>query len=528
MGTFVQRRFRTSQNEDDSRLSIGGSRTITENKMLGERIRELEEAQSISDQNHTEQVQNYTEEIEQHMRTIHDLLQKDQMRQTEFAALAKENAHLKENNTKLSEMVSRLEKDLHKMQSVQSSMTSINSSLSPDAEEGRSFQTPKTINKYQVGECLGRGWASRVYQALNSDSGDIVAIKQIKKSMIDGDKLPRIMREVELLKKLKHPNVVKFIESIDTEDSLYFVLEFIEGGSLHRTMKKFGTFSENLLGIYMHQALNGLSYLHAQGVLHRDIKGDNMLLTKEGTIKLADFGSCSQAAADKKLTSVQGTPHWMAPEVIMMESPSQGSDVWSLACTIIELLTGNPPYWNMTSMAAMFAIVDNPHPPLPTTSPSVASFLAQAFTKDPAKRPTAQVLLGHPWIQSSLVSDVRLEKTEGRMMRRESTPGGGSEPLDASDQLQLIQREKELMKVRLLKVIAQRNALQNQIDQLSSQGTAQTLRRPSKNETTSELEQSLLTNPLPKGWDVSFDAKGRPFFIDHANKMTTYEDPRKK
>ena len=118
--------------------------------------------------------------------------------------------------------------------------------------------------------------------------------------------------------------------------------------------------------------LDGLAYLHAQGVVHRDVKGANVLTTKDGVVKLADFGVAVRALDDagprrSSLDAdheVQGTPYWMAPEVIEMGGATAASDVWSVACTVLELVTGAPPYFDMQPMPAMFAIAKDPRPPL--------------------------------------------------------------------------------------------------------------------------------------------------------------------
>lgn len=116
----------------------------------------------------------------------------------------------------------------------------------------------------------------------------------------------------------------------------------------------------------MTQVLQGLQYLHDQGVIHRDIKGANILTTKDGTVKLADFGvSTSTLAAPDKEAQVVGTPYWMAPEIIQLSGASSASDIWSVGCTVIELLQGKPPYHNLAAMPALFAIVNDDHPPLP-------------------------------------------------------------------------------------------------------------------------------------------------------------------
>jgi serine/threonine protein kinase len=140
------------------------------------------------------------------------------------------------------------------------------------------------------------------------------------------------------------------------------VYRYCENGSLHSIAKNFGRFPENLVGLYMSQVLHGLLYLHEQGVIHRDIKGANILTTKEGLVKLADFGVASRTTGLSE-SSVVGTPYWMAPEVIELSGATTASDIWSLGCTVIELLEGKPPYHNMQPMPALFRIVNDDHPP---------------------------------------------------------------------------------------------------------------------------------------------------------------------
>lgn len=116
----------------------------------------------------------------------------------------------------------------------------------------------------------------------------------------------------------------------------------------------------------MTQVLQGLQYLHDQGVIHRDIKGANILTTKDGTVKLADFGvSTSTLTGPDKEAQVVGTPYWMAPEIIQLSGATSASDIWSVGCTVIELLQGRPPYHHLAAMPALFAIVNDDHPPLP-------------------------------------------------------------------------------------------------------------------------------------------------------------------
>ncbi|KAI9798306.1 MAG: hypothetical protein M1833_004878 [Piccolia ochrophora] len=261
------------------------------------------------------------------------------------------------------------------------------------------------LEGYRLGDCLGKGAFGSVYRALNVGTGETVAIKQIKLADLPKSELRVIMLEIDLLKNLNHPNIVKYQGFVKSTDSLYIILEYCENGSLHSICKNFGKFPENLVGLYMAQMLNGLIYLHEQGVIHRDIKGANILTTKEGLVKLADFGVATRTTGLHE-SSVVGTPYWMAPEVIELSGATTASDIWSLGCTVIELLDGKPPYYKLQPMPALFRIVNDDHPPLPeSASPAVRDFLMQCFQKDPNLRVSARKLLKHPWVTNARRSD---------------------------------------------------------------------------------------------------------------------------
>ena len=261
------------------------------------------------------------------------------------------------------------------------------------------------LKDYQLGDCLGKGAFGSVFRALNMGTGETVAVKQVKLADLPKSELRVITLEIDLLKNLDHPNIVKYRGFVKSAESLNIILEYCENGSLHSISKNFGKFPENLVGLYMSQVLHGLLYLHEQGVIHRDIKGANILTTKQGLVKLADFGVATRTTTLHE-SSVVGTPYWMAPEVIELSGATTASDIWSLGCTVIELLDGKPPYHKLQPMHALFRIVNDDHPPLPEgASPVVRDFLMQCFQKDPNLRVSARKLLKHPWIVNARRSD---------------------------------------------------------------------------------------------------------------------------
>ncbi|KAG4306386.1 hypothetical protein PORY_000374 [Pneumocystis oryctolagi] len=256
----------------------------------------------------------------------------------------------------------------------------------------------KKLSVYHLGDCLGKGAFGAVYRGLNLNTGETVAVKQIKLHNIPKTELKVIMMEIDLLKNLNHPNIVKYHGFFKTADALNIVLEYCENGSLQSICKTFGKFPENLVAVYITQVLHGLLYLHDQGVIHRDIKGANILTTKEGFVKLADFGVATRTSSLSDFTVV-GSPYWMAPEVIELSGVTTASDIWSVGCTVIELLEGKPPYHKLDQMPALFRIVNDEHPPLPEgSSPVTRDFLMQCFQKDPNLRVSAKKLLKHPWL----------------------------------------------------------------------------------------------------------------------------------
>lgn len=221
----------------------------------------------------------------------------------------------------------------------------------------------------------------------------------LRHSLSEGD-LKNIRSEIDLLKRLNHKQIVKYIDFVETENHLNIILEYIESGSLSHLIKYHGTLEENLASYYTRQVLLGLRYLHEQGIVHRDIKGANILLTKEGIVKLADFGLAIKLNEETQNHTSVGTPYWMAPEMMDGEgNRTSACDIWSVGCTVIELLTGNPPYHDLEQYPAMFRIYEDDHPPIPAgLSEEAESFLLTCFEKNPENRIKAPALLKHAWI----------------------------------------------------------------------------------------------------------------------------------
>ena len=255
------------------------------------------------------------------------------------------------------------------------------------------------LENFQIGERIGKGAFGSVFRGINVENGEMVAIKQFGVDKIHKKDIAAIMSELELLKELNHVNILSYKGFIRTSEHINIVLDFVEGGSLNSILAKFGPIPEKLAICYVKQILHGLDYLHSRGVIHRDIKCGNILVTKDGSVKLADFGIATGFGSSS--TQATGSPYWMSPEVIEMKPSDSSADIWALGCTIIELLTGQPPYYEFNQVQAMFCMVENERPPFPPEiSKELYSFLNSCFQRNPKDRWTAKQLLKHSLIRS--------------------------------------------------------------------------------------------------------------------------------
>uniref|UniRef100_A0A8C2AZX2 non-specific serine/threonine protein kinase n=1 Tax=Cyprinus carpio TaxID=7962 RepID=A0A8C2AZX2_CYPCA len=285
---------------------------------------------------------------------------------------------------------------------------------------------PDPSNTWEIIETIGKGTYGKVYKVLNRVNGSKAAVK-ILDPIHDIDE--EIEAEYNILKALSdHPNVVKFFgmfykKDVKNGDQLWLVLELCNGGSvtdLAKGMLKRGDrMEEPIIAYILHEALMGLQHLHINKTIHRDIKGNNILLTTEGGIKMVDFGVSAQLTNTRlrRNTSV-GTPFWMAPEVIACEQQLDSTydercDVWSLGITAIELGDGDPPLADLHPMRALFKIPRNPPPTLHQPelwSNDFNDFICKCLIKDFELRPNVFELLQHVFIKQIVGREKTLQK----------------------------------------------------------------------------------------------------------------------
>lgn len=248
---------------------------------------------------------------------------------------------------------------------------------------------------------IGHGSFGAVYYARHLSSKEVVAIKKMSyNGKQSAEKWQDILKEIRFLRSLRHPNTVTYKGCYLKESTVWLVMEYCLGSAsdiieVHRQPLR-----EEEISAICEGCLQGLSYLHSLGKIHRDVKAGNILLTENGTVKLADFGSASIISP---ANSFVGTPYWMAPEVILAMDEGQYDgkvDVWSLGITCIELAERKPPYFNMNAMSALYHIAQNDAPKMsaPDWSKDFQHFVESCLQKSPPDRPTSARLLTHEFI----------------------------------------------------------------------------------------------------------------------------------
>ncbi|KAG7166807.1 Serine/threonine-protein kinase PAK mbt-like [Homarus americanus] len=249
---------------------------------------------------------------------------------------------------------------------------------------------------------IGEGSTGIVCIASDRESGSQVAVK--KMDLRKQQRRELLFNEVVIMRDYHHPNIVEMYDSFLVEDELWVVMEFLEGGALTDIVTH-ARMDEEQIATVCRQCLKALAYLHSQGVIHRDIKSDSILLASDGRVKLSDFGFCAQVSQElPKRKSLVGTPYWMAPEVISRLPYGPEVDIWSLGIMVIEMVDGEPPFFNEPPLQAMRRIRDMPPPKLKNShkiSPRLQGFLEKMLVRDPGQRATAFELLQHPFLRQA-------------------------------------------------------------------------------------------------------------------------------
>ncbi|EQC31785.1 STE/STE11 protein kinase [Saprolegnia diclina VS20] len=272
-------------------------------------------------------------------------------------------------------------------------------------------ETAPKKKKWLKKEKIGQGAHGIVYKCTElPPSTRVVALKELSTKDLSFDEIDALMREATIMHGLTHKHIVHYegVKQKKRRHLLEIAMEYMPGGSLSAYIRAVGgALTLERTQRYTWQLLRALQFLHDHRIAHRDIKSANVLLNfDQSQLKLADFGALKEIGSVSVVGGLKGTPHWMAPEVIKEQQTSEGwikADIWSLGCTVLEMLTGQTPWHEFSNpLTAMYKIVSSDSiPKVPTDLPAEAvAFLHACFQRDPSKRPDAKQLLLSPFLKS--------------------------------------------------------------------------------------------------------------------------------
>lgn len=273
------------------------------------------------------------------------------------------------------------------------------------------------IEKYKKGEILGRGQFGEVllYELKQGIEVPATGIKQmaVKQAMCTDEKtIENVKKEVEILCELRHPRIVQYLGHHADVPNIQIMLEYMSGGSIDGHLKSSDSpFSEERTKRYTKDVMEGLRYLHEKKIIHRDIKGANILIDGEDRAKLADFGLSKIMETNKSAHTFAGSPVFMSPEMIMTDLNQTGhglkTDIWSMGCVVVQMLSKYPPWKgkcdariSQFKLMQLIAECKEPEYTLPDgVSQTARDFLNQCFVTEPKDRPSADDLLRHLFLQ---------------------------------------------------------------------------------------------------------------------------------
>lgn len=262
--------------------------------------------------------------------------------------------------------------------------------LDPSWNDTVLFSTDKgkvTKDDFELLTVIGKGSFGKVMQVKKKDTGEIFAMKVLRKEAIRARKqVAHTKAEKSILQKIQHPFIVTLHYAFQTDDKLYMILDYINGGELFFHLKKEGRFPEHRVVLYAAEIVLALSHLHSLDIVYRDLKPENILIDSEGHIVITDFGLSKEINPTEGTQTFCGTPEYLAPEVLKGQGHGCAVDWWSLGTLMYEMLTGLPPFYSQ-NINIMYQKILNSELRFPSyVSSEAQSLLDGLLTRDPTKR----------------------------------------------------------------------------------------------------------------------------------------------
>ncbi|XP_038058960.1 serine/threonine-protein kinase 36-like isoform X2 [Patiria miniata] len=258
------------------------------------------------------------------------------------------------------------------------------------------------MDNYHVLEMIGEGSFGKVYKGRKKYTGKVVALKFIPKLGRSEKDIENLRREIEIMRELHNENIIEMLDSFETAKEVVAVTDYAEG-ELFQILEDDGSLPEHQVQVIAAQLVSALHYLHSHRILHRDMKPQNILLGKGGVAKLCDFGFARAMSINTLvLTSIKGTPLYMAPELVEEKPYDHTADLWSLGCILYELFVGTPPFYTNSIFQLVSLIIKDPVKWPKNMSPEFKDFLQGLLTKNPRARLSWPQLLHHPFVANKV------------------------------------------------------------------------------------------------------------------------------
>ncbi|CAM9097090.1 unnamed protein product [Chrysoparadoxa australica] len=285
---------------------------------------------------------------------------------------------------------------------------------------------------------IGEGSFGKVYKGRRKHSGQTVALKFISKHGKSSKDISNLRQEISILRTLNHENIILMFDAFETGREFCVVTEFAQG-ELFEILQDDSRLPEAQVQHIAKQLVQALYYLHSNRIIHRDMKPQNILIGAHGRVKLCDFGFArAMSSSTVVLTSIKGTPLYMAPELVREQPYDHTVDLWSLGVILYELLVGQPPFYTNSIYSLINHIVKDPVKYPPDISEEFQSFLRGLLRKDPKKRLGWPDLLKHPFVRETAADRARLQQEDAHYTSR----GGVGPPRFRLEQM--LQHQQEL------------------------------------------------------------------------------------